>query len=52
MPKLSKTVDDFGFLLYCVIKKMDTLSHIKYQKDEGRRKCTNTGEMFFVSIEF
>ena len=22
------------------------------RKDEGRRKCTNTGEMFFVSIEF
>ena len=37
MPKLSKTVDDFGFLLYCVINKWIHYhkSNIKKTKGEG-----------------
>ena len=35
MPKLSKVVDGFGFLLYCFNQEMDTLSNIKYQKEKG-----------------
>lgn len=37
MPKLSKTVDDFGFLLYCVINKWIHyhILNIKKTKGEG-----------------
>ena len=51
MPKLSKTVDDFGFFVILCNQQMDTLSHIKYQKDEGRRndiESSNNNVIIFI----